>query len=370
MTLTGVETSHVVEVVDDAKHSTPGDGATLPGSEQDERPEDLFKPIKYTYDCFNYDGADFKETHDTPVQLKVVKEPKQPSPTEEPSCLFEIVTKIMVRRPPGGMPEDAERPSLEFMKVENVNKARMIIYSLSLLDAIREVVKYYPSQNLIGDEVTVHEPYRVLIHHIRELRELRDRLDTNTAAKPDAHLLEKCRHLEVLLQFLDPVVQRMVLPADKRLLKETPTVIFEDIWYLLKPGSLCYFLNDNIWLGGIIENVQYSEKSDDEEEAWMVSVMFQDSDFHQHVFGPAPRLISIEAFDGEKVVTTLPVFPCQFHDRQDNGSRRAAFQRRGALVRDIVWGGYKYMRYSGRLMDNKKRKYDGPVIIGPCDSPS
>lgn len=144
MTLTGVETSHVVEVVDDAKHSTPGDGATLPGSEQDERPEDLFKPIKYTYDCFNYDGADFKETHDTPVQLKVVKEPKQPSPTEEPSCLFEIVTKIMVRRPPGGMPEDAERPSLEFMKVENVNKARMIIYSLSLLDAIREVVKYYP----------------------------------------------------------------------------------------------------------------------------------------------------------------------------------------------------------------------------------
>ncbi|GLA83351.1 hypothetical protein AtubIFM56815_007543 [Aspergillus tubingensis] len=346
MTLTDVETSHVVEVVDDAKRSTPGDGATLPGSEQNEQSKTLFKPIKYTYDCYNYDGANFKETHDTPVQLKVVKEPKQPSPTEEPSCVFEIVTKIMVRRPPGGMPEDAERPSLDFMKVEDVNKARMIIYSLSLLDAIREVVKYYPSQNLIGDEVTVHEPYRVLIHHIRELRELRDRLDTNTAAKPDAHLLEKCRHLEVLLQFLDPVVQLMVLPADKRLLKETPTVIFEDIWYLLKPGLLCYFLNDNIWLGGIIENVQYSEKSDDEEEAWMVSVMFQDSDFHQHVSGAAPRLISIEAFDGEKVVTTLPVFPCQFHDRQDNGTRRAAFQRRGALVRDI---------------------YDGPVIIGPCD---
>ncbi|GKZ57903.1 hypothetical protein AnigIFM63309_004159 [Aspergillus niger] len=346
MAYTGVETSVVCEVVDSAKRSTPGDGAALPGSEQSEQSEDLFKPIKYTYDCYNWDGADFKETHDVPLQLKVVKEPKQVPPTEEPSCVFEIVTNVEVELPPGGMPEEAETPSLDFMKVKRMKKAKMIIYSLSLLDAIREVVMYYPSQNLVGDEVTVHEPYRVLIHHIRELRELRERLDTSIAANPVAHLLKKCLHLNVLLHFLDPIVQRVASSADKRLLKETPTVIFEDIWYLLKPGTLSYFLNDDIWLGGIIESVQYREKTDDVEEAWMVSVVFQDSSFHQHVVGRAPRQISIEAFDGEKVVTTLPVFPCQFHDSQDNGTRRAAFQRRGGLVRDIIWSGYKYMKYS------------------------
>ncbi|GCB17690.1 ATPase family AAA domain-containing protein 3B [Aspergillus awamori] len=363
MAYTGVETSVVCEVVDSAKRSTPGDGAALPGSEQSEQSEDLFKPIKYTYDCYNWDGADFKETHDVPLQLKVVKEPKQVPPTEEPSCVFEIVTNVEVELPPGGMPEEAETPSLDFMKVKRMKKAKMIIYSLSLLDAIREVVMYYPSQNLVGDEVTVHEPYRVLIHHIRELRELRERLDTSIAANPVAHLLKKCLHLNVLLHFLDPIVQRVASSADKRLLKETPTVIFEDIWYLLKPGTLSYFLNDDIWLGGIIESVQYREKTDDVEEAWMVSVVFQDSSFHQHVVGRAPRQISIEAFDGEKVVTTLPVFPCQFHDSQDNGTRRAAFQRRGGLVRDIIWSGYKYMKYSG----TDRLQYDGPVIIGPCD---
>ncbi|RAH52601.1 hypothetical protein BO85DRAFT_453915 [Aspergillus piperis CBS 112811] len=88
----------------------------------------------------------------------------------------------------------------------------------------------------------------------------------------------------------------------------------------------------------------------------MVNVVFQDNGFSQPAVGRAPLQLTVEAFDGEKVVTTLPVFPRQFHDSQDNGARRAAFQRRDALVRDIIWSGYKYMSYSGRFMDEAKRK--------------
>jgi hypothetical protein len=181
-------------------------------------------------------------------------------------------------------------------------------------------------------------------------------LESSITADSDNRILEKCRHLQVLLEFLNLKFQRPLAQADKRLLKETPTVVFEDIWYLLKPGTLVYFLHDGLWLGGAIESVSRRSKDSDKKEAWIVNVLFQDVDFYKHALGRAPCCIIIEAFDGEKLVTSLAVLPCQFHDRQDNGARRAAFQKRGALVADIVWSGYKYMKYSGTTMDRKKKK--------------
>jgi hypothetical protein len=195
----------------------------------------------------------------------------------------------------------------------------------------------------------------VLIHHIRELKELKDRLESSIAASSDDRILEKCRHLQVLLDFLNSRFQR-TLQADKRLLKENPTVVFEDIWYLLKPGTLVYFLHDGLWFGGTIESVSHRRNDSNKEEAWIVNILFQDVGFDTHMLARAPHSIIIEAFDGEKLVTSLPVLPCQIHDRQDNGTRRAAFQKRGALVADIMWSGYKYMKYRGMTMDKKKRK--------------
>ncbi|GFF22121.1 ATPase family AAA domain-containing protein 3B [Aspergillus udagawae] len=366
MAYTGVETSVTLQVVDDTEPPSPDESGTLVVTEEVEISEHLFQPIKYTYECFNYDGRDFTETHAAPLNLEVVKEAEQ-LVAEEQSCVFEIETRVEVKRPRNGAHEDDYDYSLDWMEVRGINEAKMIIHSLPLLDAIREIVKYYPSQNLIGDKVTVHEPYMVLIHHIRELKELKARLESSLTADSDNRILEKCRHLQVLLDFLNLKFQRPLAQADKRLLKETPTVVFEDIWYLLKPGTLVYFLHDGLWLGGAIESVSRRSKDSDKKEAWIVNVLFQDVDFYKHALGRAPCCIIIEAFDGEKLVTSLPVLPCQFHDRQDNGTRRAAFQKRGALVADIVWSGYKYMKYSGTTMDRKKKKYEGPIIIGPCD---
>ncbi|GES65448.1 ATPase family AAA-domain-containing protein 3B [Aspergillus terreus] len=368
MAYTGAETSVTLQVVDDEKPFPPGKSGTLVATQRVEKSGQLPQSIKYTYECYNYDGRNFTETHAAPLDLEVVNE--EQLVMEQQSCVFEIETRVDVKRPRNGNHEGDHDYSLDWMEVHAIKEAKMIIHSLPLLDAIREIVKYYPrgdSQNLIGDKVTVHEPYMVLIHHIRELKALKDRLESSIAAESDNRISEKCRHLQVLLDFLNPRFQRTLTQAEKRLLKESPTVVFGDIWYLLKPGILVYFLHDGLWLGGVIESVSHRLEGDPKEDVWEVRVLFQDVHFHKNVLGHAPCCIIIEAFDGEKLVTSLPVLPCQFHDRQDNGTRRTAFQKRGALVADILWSGYKYMKYSGMTMDKKKKKYEGPIIIGPSD---
>jgi hypothetical protein len=143
MAYTDVETSVTLQLVDDAKPSSPGESDALVTTEQVEQSEHSFQPIKYTYECYNFDGRDFTESHASPLDLEVVKEAEQDA-AEEQSCVFEIETGVDVKRPRNGAHEDDYEYSLTWMEVRAINETKMIIHSLPLLDAIREVVKFYP----------------------------------------------------------------------------------------------------------------------------------------------------------------------------------------------------------------------------------
>jgi hypothetical protein len=209
------------------------------------------------------------------------------------------------------------------------------------------------SQNLVGDTVTIREPYAVLIHHASDLQQLHDQL-TQSPGTERANAAEKCRHIRILLDLLARKIDRSITPAQKRLEKATPTVIFKDLWYLLRPGLLSYFNHDGEWLGGVIQSVSFRDADDDEPAAWEVTVWFQDNSGSRQVNEYAPNTITIEDFDGERLATSLPVIPRDFYDRTDNGERKAAFIRRGERARDILWDRYIYAKYDGKLMDSAK----------------
>ncbi|KAL5339791.1 P-loop containing nucleoside triphosphate hydrolase protein [Aspergillus crustosus] len=360
-----------IDVIDDSGStpSVPESDEKMDTPQPTEAESPSLTPIKHTYECMSHGRVVLRQTHETALDLKIVKEIKQTLPHEEPSCMFEIVTTVVadyksVRE------VDLDTASIQDLKIQSIESSKMIINSPYLLDAIREVVKYYPNQNLIGEAVIIHEPYMVLIHHFDELTKLKARLEDPATAEKEDSTEEKCRHLHVLLEFLSEKMQHSVNAAHKRL-KNTSTVLFADIWYLLKPGTLSYFRYNDIWLGGVIEGVLHRDKDEDDDdgkkEAWIVSMIFQDTNFPTNLTGRASVSIEIEIFDGEMVVTRLPVVPRDYHDSQDNGQRKASFEKRGALVADIMESGYKLKKYNGPFQDAKKQAYQGHIIAGSSE---
>ncbi|KAI1126646.1 hypothetical protein F5Y10DRAFT_244513 [Nemania abortiva] len=106
----------------------------------------------------------------------------------------------------------------------------MIVHSHALCQTIRDVVKAYPDQNLNGTGFVVHEPYACLIHHMSDFENL-------TSLDRDVTELE---HLQVLLEFLQPRYKRYCIPAIERSLTVQPMIRFDDLWLIMKPGSLGY----------------------------------------------------------------------------------------------------------------------------------
>ncbi|KAL4925438.1 uncharacterized protein BDV17DRAFT_272243 [Aspergillus undulatus] len=96
-------------------------------------------------------------------------------------------------------------------------------------------------------------------------------------------------------------------------------------------GSTASFVKDDLRHGATFRPLEAAkrnrvyqawrqEKSKEEEEAWTVYVMFQDTAYNRtNMLGRAKCGATIGYYDGEKVVTSLPVFPCRFTDSLDGG---------------------------------------------------
>lgn len=222
------------------------------------------------------------------------------------------------------------------------------------------------------------------MHNLSGLADLKSQLEDSINSDFDINVSKKCRHFQVLLDFLNSHAHRTVAPAKKRLHKDSPTVVFSDIWFLLAPGKISYFIYDGIRLDGIIKSVEYKEGDLETKEHWSVKVLVQDVAFRMKAFtAPSPVIIQIESFVGEKFVTSLPVFPREYHDTKDNGKRKAAFERRGDFAADLLWASYKYVKYDGEVRNvgnyisgrvyrkgikSTPSQFTGPMVVGICDN--
>ncbi|KAI1122744.1 P-loop containing nucleoside triphosphate hydrolase protein [Nemania abortiva] len=106
--------------------------------------------------------------------------------------------------------------------------------SPAIINALRSVVQYYPSQDLTGD-IMINWPYPILVHHYDELQKFRE----DVAKKDEKELCKReeraYEDLGLLLQYLDDSVMPEVLQERERNAKGYFT--FEYMWVMLKPGT-------------------------------------------------------------------------------------------------------------------------------------
>ncbi|KAL9614466.1 MAG: hypothetical protein Q9167_001069 [Letrouitia subvulpina] len=204
--------------------------------------------------------------------------------------------------------KDANSPP----KVLSAEKSYLKINSPAIINALQSVVNYYPEQDFSGDSICLDEPFAVLVHHEKELAAFRDlhapdRLQTeNERCEREKHTYE---HLGVLQEFMQGRLGALV--ENERLRNKRGFASFEMLWLLLKPGVTVYGDTslDGIpdayvvqsQSGGVIHGRQYPLRVN----LWYL-------DYDGITIGTRSRSISQQPFNGEKEITALEVFPCEF----------------------------------------------------------
>lgn len=159
--------------------------------------------------------------------------------------------------------------------------------------------------------------------------------------------------MSLFLDFMRSKVEPMYLPAKKRLQHATtPTVTFDDAWYLLKPGLKAYAEVNGVCLGCIIEMVQFEDRDMERgtPQRLAVEVWFLDVSRVENDVSPVRTIVYVNKFGGEREVTSLSIYPREYHDRNDGDAKERQLEARGRKMRDIVWKGHKLLDHEGELV--------------------
>ncbi|TGO60869.1 hypothetical protein BCON_0032g00650 [Botryotinia convoluta] len=252
----------------------------------------------------------------------------------------------------------------DLVKITKINETRIHSHSQSLIK-IRNVLtpstssNQLNSQTLDGRVVIIQKPYWVLIHHEKELHEKHTQLtEQSECTEADK---EKAEHLKALLDFIKPQSMKLLQPILPLLKNKVPTVSFDGLRYLLKPGTLAYYKFDNEWIGCIILRVNPEAKRKSSKIAnWSVSVWYLEWSYHAYRI---ETKFDIESFEGKRDITSLKVIPREYWDANDNNARRKKFEDRGLKKMTLLKSGHKQMDYKGKTAEEEERQYHGRIIV-------
>lgn len=168
--------------------------------------------------------------------------------------IFELITRYET----GGSKLEQAREALnEPSAGQNLDSApsySLRIYSPAILNALRSVVQYYPSQDLSGSTVEVKWPYPILVHHYDALQQFKANCDAKDSNELCAREIDASAHITRLLNFLDENIMERVRAEEERLADGFHT--FENLWIIFKPGSTTVFRNlHSEWKAMVISHV-------------------------------------------------------------------------------------------------------------------
>ncbi|KAG9242578.1 hypothetical protein BJ878DRAFT_163156 [Calycina marina] len=234
-----------------------------------------------------------------------------------------------------------------------IGEIRLKIRSKKLLNALKAVVKYYPGQTLLGDEVSFPEPFHLLMHHRAELEEYKA---TNIEGHDEEYKNASNEHIDVLLMFLRDHFGKELEDEEARHKRNPPVCTFEYVWLLLKPGTQCLvYAERNTYLpynlkkftGGMIAGRPSTYKTYN----WNMT-------YDGYELGRSPGDAAILPFDGEKEIDSLLIFPARYHrykkEEDQNGPTLVErFINRG----EKFWNLTKKFSYKGYDGLNDKKPY-------------
>ena len=130
----------------------------------------------------------------------------------------------------------------------------------------------------------------------------------------------------------------------ENLRKPKPTVAFDDLWLLFKPGLDLYWKFpaehfSDVATAGVLMGAEYDD------DDFTVKYWCLESD--GQTLGRDLGEIDIDRYEGERQVTSLSVYPCRYLDSEDGGKTRKTLVERGRRVYNLLRGTPSQMRCDG-----------------------
>ncbi|KAK6839088.1 hypothetical protein PG987_004954 [Apiospora arundinis] len=168
--------------------------------------------------------------------------------------------------------------------------------------------------------------------------------------------------LEAFLEFFKR--PKYTLPLEEEISRnERGYCTFPMLWHLMRPGITVYLSRDGRLGAHVIAKVNLDRKMRfqgvEATLSWGITLWHLDFD-GRHV-GRCEVCITIPAFEGERPITSLKIFPVEYHDEADGGKTRVELESMGKQ-----WFGYlmgTQAHYNGEFMGPLGRQFDGRVFI-------
>lgn len=192
------------------------------------------------------------------------------------------------------------------------------------------------------------------LHHYRE-RLLQYREEVGETH--DTEYTTACQeHIDILVGYLDGLTTIGVRDAEFLWNSEVPKATFSSLWLLLKPGTDVFVQENGKLNAYVIESFSGGVpwgSSNARSRPYIVNVW--NLNFDGQILSRSVKEVSISIFDGQREITSLPLFPIKFHVDEDpqNPLRRKLIERGKRFV-DMVKTP-TFQEYSGpsRLQGNR-----------------
>lgn len=185
------------------------------------------------------------------------------------------------------------------------------IVSPAVCEALRAVVDYFPELNLSTRIIEIREPFAVFVFYEKELEEYCQRLEQHSTSQksPSCPNRYAAKHIRIAQDFVRRQVQADVDAERERYSRGYCT--YRMLWLLFRPGSDMYV---DLWSEGEYTPYVFSEMEFAVENGSILryEIYAWNMDAIRSWVGPANRSWTRWPFTGEKQITSLDAFPCEY----------------------------------------------------------
>jgi hypothetical protein len=192
-------------------------------------------------------------------------------------------------------------------------------------------------------------PFRDLYYHKKELLEFKAGNYACCAWHPEEYQRECGEHIDLLIGYLYAQPDIGLAAAEVGWTRKVPTTNFSSFWLLMKPGTDVYVRKGdrlNAFVVDFVEGGVSFMQRGKIRKVEPYSVKLWGLWFDGVIVSRIQIGIEVPVFDNERDVRSLPVFPVEFQDNEDNGATRKQLIDRGKKFYQCCRGP-AYMEYSG-----------------------
>jgi hypothetical protein len=302
------------------------------------KPTSYDSKVKYSIACFRKNfqgGGDFvwSVSSTEPTTFEYDSDKRGDLPIIEEKKTIECSATSRLAKPKEGFKGRIKRP-----QHDNVTGTILKVHSHYLLNVLRCTIQYSTDIDDYYNGVFFY-PYRDLYRHRAEIEDYKS--STNVIrSKHSAEYNEQCdKHIDILLQYLDSHTR--IRYTQHKALWSAPKALttFTGLWLLFKPCTDVYVEEHGRLNAFVIDKVTGGVGYPVEPSAAMRVVTYSVRVWNLHFDGEniyrRSMWIQVPFFDGEREITSLPLFPVEYRDVSDSFETR----------RYLIERGKKYFKY-------------------------